>query len=116
MSATEQDTAQIQRDELHRALHERLVHTGEWHRIMAALRAQLDESGWTAAVREEAQSRWKQCKEAMSVALTKLLVTVLIARAGKQDNLSLPKLVEGLTPYAESEQGNLAEDSEQQVS
>lgn len=78
MSATEEDTAQIQRDELHRALHERLVHTGEWHRVMAALRAQLDESGWTAAVREEAQTR-----------------------AGKQENLSLPKLVEGLTPYAE---------------
>lgn len=45
-----------QRDELHAALHERLVQTGEWHRILAALRASLDESGWTASLRDHAQS------------------------------------------------------------
>lgn len=49
---------EMQRDELHTALHQRLVQTGEWHRIMAALRASLDESGWTSALRDQAQSRW----------------------------------------------------------
>lgn len=46
--------SQPQSDELHAALHERLVQTGEWHRIMSSLRASLDESGWTAALREHA--------------------------------------------------------------
>jgi Transcription factor e(y)2 len=46
-----------QRDELHTALHERLVQTGEWHRIMASLRASLDESGWSASLREQAQCK-----------------------------------------------------------
>lgn len=49
------DATDYQRDELHTALHERLVQTGEWHRIMASLRASLDESGWSASLREQAQ-------------------------------------------------------------
>lgn len=41
-------------DELHNALHQRLVQTGEWHRILSALRQGLDESGWTATLRDRA--------------------------------------------------------------
>lgn len=48
---------QPQTDELHAALHERLVQTGEWHRIMASLRAALDESGWTATLRDRANGQ-----------------------------------------------------------
>lgn len=47
-------STQPQTDELHAALHERLVQTGEWHRIMSSLRAALDESGWTASLRDHA--------------------------------------------------------------
>ncbi|PWN37387.1 uncharacterized protein FA14DRAFT_159460 [Meira miltonrushii] len=72
------DATDYQRDELHTALHERLVQTGEWHRIMASLRASLDESGWSASLREQAQSQ-----------------------AAQQQNLSLPDLIEELTPFAE---------------
>lgn len=53
----EENGTDYQRDELHTALHERLVQTGEWHRIMASLRASLDESGWSASLREQAQSK-----------------------------------------------------------
>lgn len=47
-------STQPQTDELHAALHERLVQTGEWHRIMSSLRVALDESGWTASLRDHA--------------------------------------------------------------
>lgn len=44
-------------DELHNALHQRLVQTGEWHRILSALRQGLDESGWTATLRDRAMGK-----------------------------------------------------------
>ncbi|PWN42010.1 hypothetical protein IE81DRAFT_347895 [Ceraceosorus guamensis] len=41
-------------DELVSALHERLVQTGEWDRVLEALRRGLEESGWDASLREKA--------------------------------------------------------------
>ncbi|PWN90167.1 hypothetical protein FA10DRAFT_301443 [Acaromyces ingoldii] len=65
-------------DELHNALHQRLVQTGEWHRILSALRQGLDESGWTATLRDRAMDQ-----------------------AAAQDKLSLPDLIAELSPYAQ---------------
>ncbi|UZJ51238.1 hypothetical protein CBS101457_000558 [Exobasidium rhododendri] len=71
-------STQPQTDELHAALHERLVQTGEWHRIMSSLRASLDESGWTANLRDHAN-----------------------AQASLQRPLNLNDLMDELGPYAQ---------------
>lgn len=64
-------------DELYNALHQRLVASGEWQRLLILLRRMLDESGWENEFQAFATGKAKQ-----------------------QPVLSVPELIDVLTPHA----------------
>ncbi|EST09192.1 Transcription factor, enhancer of yellow 2 [Kalmanozyma brasiliensis GHG001] len=64
-------------DELYNALHQRLVASGEWQRLLILLRRMLDESGWENEFQSFATGKAKQ-----------------------QPVLSVPDLIDVLTPHA----------------
>lgn len=64
-------------DELYNALHQRLVASGEWQRLLILLRRMLDESGWETEFSQFATTKAKQ-----------------------QPILSVPDLIDVLTPHA----------------
>ncbi|SPO31892.1 uncharacterized protein UTRI_06729 [Ustilago trichophora] len=64
-------------DELYNALHQRLVASGEWQRLLILLRRMLDECGWETQFQQHATSKAKQ-----------------------QPVLSVPDLIDVLTPHA----------------
>ncbi|KIS65741.1 uncharacterized protein UMAG_12047 [Mycosarcoma maydis] len=65
-------------DELYNALHQRLVASGEWQRLLILLRRMLDESGWESEFQAYATTKAKQ-----------------------QPVLSVPDLIDVLTPHAQ---------------
>ncbi|TKY86924.1 hypothetical protein EX895_004212 [Sporisorium graminicola] len=64
-------------DGLYNALHQRLVASGEWQRLLILLRRMLDESGWETEFQGFATSKAKS-----------------------QPVLSVPDLIDVLTPHA----------------
>lgn len=64
-------------DELYNALHQRLVASGEWQRLLILLRRMLDECGWEANFQSTATAKAKQ-----------------------QPVLSVPDLIDQLMPHA----------------
>lgn len=64
-------------DELYNALHQRLVASGEWQRLLILLRRMLDECGWETNFQQHAT-----------------------AQAKAQPVLSVPDLIDVLTPHA----------------
>lgn len=64
-------------DELYNALHQRLVASGEWQRLLILLRRMLDECGWETQFQQTATQKAKQ-----------------------QPVLSVPDLIDQLTPAA----------------
>ena len=64
-------------DELYNALHQRLVASGEWQRLLILLRRMLDECGWETQFQQHAVSKAKQ-----------------------QPVLSVPELIDALGPHA----------------
>ncbi len=67
-------------DELYNALHQRLVASGEWQRLLILLRRMLDECGWENEFQSYATGKAKQ-----------------------QPMLSVPDLIDVLTPHAKGE-------------
>ena len=65
------------RDELYNALHQRLVASGEWQRLLILLKRMLDECGWEAQFQSTATTKAKQ-----------------------QPVLDVPSLIDALTPHA----------------
>ncbi len=64
-------------DELYNALHQRLVASGEWQRLLILLKRMLDECGWEAQFQSTATTKAKQ-----------------------QPVLDVPSLIDALTPHA----------------
>ncbi|PWN54331.1 hypothetical protein IE53DRAFT_383110 [Violaceomyces palustris] len=73
------DDSDVSGDELQNALHQRLVATGEWNRLLMLMKRMLDDCGWETSLREHASERAKA-----------------------QEKLSLPDLLNELGPYAKS--------------
>lgn len=51
------------RDDLHNALHQRLVETGEWDRLQTLLRRMLQDCGWEAELAQTAREKAKAQRE-----------------------------------------------------
>ncbi|GAC92777.1 hypothetical protein PHSY_000333 [Pseudozyma hubeiensis SY62] len=73
----EGELSSSQHDPLYNALHQRLVASGEWQRLLILLRRMLDESGWETEFDNFAT-----------------------AKAKTQPVLSVPALIDVLTPHA----------------
>lgn len=80
-------------EELLNMLHQRMISTGEWSSLLVQLRRMLEESGWEAQLREQAE-------RTELLRTSKVIYLHYAGEARSQDSLHIGAIVDKLGGYA----------------